>query len=745
MASTSTYSGVHLRGDIPPPSPPAIDDVLDVLPIAVSPPPPSLHQTFIDPLLHRTVITPPPPINPEACITPDSNLTFTHGQDIPEDVVPLIGTMFESEDAAYSFYNRYARYAGFGIKKGKFDNARRARFLHCTRQGNHTYKGEELACYCKKAENKVEENSDDVNKLLMFFKEMKVKNNNFYFDIQADEKDAIQNIFWCNASSRAAYHHFGDCITFDTTYRTNMFNMPLAVFVGCNHHMQSVILSVALLRDERAESFEWLFKTFLKCMGGKAPMCILTDEDPAMASAIREVLKNTIHRLCRWHVLKKYKKQLGVLYEMFKHRNFKEKLHFVINHPLTPSEFVAAWKDLVEEFELQGCECEPVLSTRYAFEEQLSKLYTRAVFTLFKETLFDSTAFLVNEVSNAMGAYVVTHGKTIRKNPWSQHAFQVTADVESGLYECECKTWIHTELSLHCNKQCLLLQLQCEPVLSTRYAFEEQLSKLYTRAVFTLFKETLFDSTAFLVNEVSNAMGAYVVTHGKTIRKNPWSQHAFQVTADVESGLYECECKTWIHTGLFCPHIVRVLSHLQVEKILPRYILKRYTRSAKEGGVFDDHDYRRFGLDSTSEIYRHTVLINEATKVAKKASKSTQCYDRAMEVFKELDIEIDGIPCEQLLNNEENNIGEMETDPVQAPLTAPPISTTKGRKKDKEKLVSKQTESKQRKDHSRRCSVCHKIEGHNARTCPSRSKRQKTTTRQARDDYDEEDEEDEEE
>ncbi|XP_052137610.1 uncharacterized protein LOC127756264 [Oryza glaberrima] len=43
------------------------------------------------------------------------------GQDIPEDVVPSIGMTFESKDAAYSFYNRYAR----------------------------------------KAENKVEENSDD--------------------------------------------------------------------------------------------------------------------------------------------------------------------------------------------------------------------------------------------------------------------------------------------------------------------------------------------------------------------------------------------------------------------------------------------------------------------------------------------------------------------------------------------------------------------------------------------------------
>ncbi|XP_066161928.1 protein FAR1-RELATED SEQUENCE 5 [Oryza sativa Japonica Group] len=130
-------------------------------------------------------------------------------------------------------------------------------------------------------------------------------------------------------------------------------------------------------RDERAESFEWLFKTFLKCMGGKAPMCILTDEDPAMASAIREVLKNTIHRLCRWHVLKKYKKQLGVLYEMFKHRNFKEKLHFVINHPLTPSEFVAAWKDLVEEFELQGCE---VMENLYNLRAEWIPAYFKQIY-----------------------------------------------------------------------------------------------------------------------------------------------------------------------------------------------------------------------------------------------------------------------------------------------------------------------------------------------------------------------------
>lgn len=110
--------------------------------------------------------------------------------------------------------------------------------------------------------------------------------------------------------------------------------------------------------------------------------------------------------------------------------------------------------------------------------------------------------------------------------------------------------------------------------------------------------------TTFLVNEVSGAMGAYMVTHGK----NLWSQHAFQVTADLESGLYECECKTWItqvcarsrfiianvqscyccYTLRYCdyhvagrPHVARVLCHLQVENIPPRYVLKRYPRSSR--------------------------------------------------------------------------------------------------------------------------------------------------------------------
>jgi hypothetical protein len=52
--------------------------------------------------------------------------------------------------------------------------------------------------------------------------------------------------------------------------------MPLGVFVGVNHHLQSTVFACALIRDESEDSFIWLFQTFLRCMNGKHPTIILT-------------------------------------------------------------------------------------------------------------------------------------------------------------------------------------------------------------------------------------------------------------------------------------------------------------------------------------------------------------------------------------------------------------------------------------------------------------------------------------
>ena len=88
----------------------------------------------------------------------------------------------------------------------------------------------------------------------------------------------------------------------DTTFQTNKPEMPFAPILGTNHHRQTIIFGAALLFDESADSFVWVFSNFLKAMSGKQPTTIFTDQSTAMEKAIKLVFPNASHRLCLWHI-----------------------------------------------------------------------------------------------------------------------------------------------------------------------------------------------------------------------------------------------------------------------------------------------------------------------------------------------------------------------------------------------------------------------------------------------------------
>ena len=75
-----------------------------------------------------------------------------------------------------------------------------------------------------------------------------------------DDDLPVRNVFWVDARSRAAYEFFHDVIIFDTTYLTNKYDMPLAPFIGINHHGESIILGCGLLSGEDTVSFVWVFR-----------------------------------------------------------------------------------------------------------------------------------------------------------------------------------------------------------------------------------------------------------------------------------------------------------------------------------------------------------------------------------------------------------------------------------------------------------------------------------------------------
>lgn len=152
---------------------------------------------------------------------------------------------------------------------------------------------------------------NDMMQLLDYFSRKQAQDQMFYYTSDTDEYNTVQNIFWSEGRCRRLYDQYGDCVSFDTTYETNKYNLPFAPFMGITGHGENCLFGCAFLQDETIATFTRLFKAFVVCMGGKAPQTIITDQDIAMKVAVAKIFPQTIHRNCLFHILKKAKEKAG--------------------------------------------------------------------------------------------------------------------------------------------------------------------------------------------------------------------------------------------------------------------------------------------------------------------------------------------------------------------------------------------------------------------------------------------------
>jgi len=239
----------------------------------------------------------------------------------------------------------------------------------------------------------------------------------FYYSVQLDQELRLMNVFWRDGESKVDYDCFGDVVVFDTTYRTNKYDLICAPFVGVNHHWQNVMFGCALLLDESSTSFNWLFKVFLESMGDKQPKTIFTDQDAAMAKAIADVMPKTSHRLCLWHISKNAPSRLG---DLKSDRKFRSLLNQCMSGCDSEEKFENTWAEMINEYKLQDHKW---LKSMYKIRHKWSTAYSKSVFSadIKSSQRSENTNSLLGEIASTtthLPQFLLEFEKMVKK--WRQ-------------------------------------------------------------------------------------------------------------------------------------------------------------------------------------------------------------------------------------------------------------------------------------------------------------------------------------
>lgn len=434
----------------------------------------------------------------------------------------------------------------------------------------------------------------DAQNLLNYFKKMQAENPGFFYAIQLDDENRMTNVFWADARSRTAYKYFGDAVIFDTMYRPNQYLVPFAPFTGVNHHGNMVLFGCALILDESESSFTWLFRTWLSAMNDRPPVSITTDQDRAIKAAVAQVLPGTRHCICKWHILREGQERLAHIY--LAHPSFYRELYTCINFLETIEDFEASWASLLDRYDLHRNEW---LQAVYNARDQWAPVY-------FRSTFF--AALSSNQgVGSFFDGYVNQH---------------TTIPLFFKQYERALEHSLEKEIEADYDTICTT------PVLKTPSPMEQQAANLYTKKVFAKFQEELVETFVYTANNIE---GDGVVSKYR-VAKYEHDDKAYMVIINASEKKTNCSCQMFEYSGILCRHILTVFTVTSVLTLPSHYILKRWTRNAKNPIGFDETN-----TDPSIETLtmRFNNLCWEAIRFAEEGAASVETFNGAMSALRE--------------------------------------------------------------------------------------------------------------
>ncbi|KAM1023174.1 hypothetical protein COP2_045249 [Malus domestica] len=359
----------------------------------------------------------------------------------------------------------------------------------------------------------------DAQSLINHFKRKQVEDPMFFYTVQVDQENQMTNFFWRDGRSIIDYECFGDVVIFDTTYRTNKYNMICAPFV------------CAFLLDEKTATFEWLFEAFLESMGNRKPRTIFTNQCQAMANAIMVVFPETCHRLCTWHISMNATRNIPTLYGI---PEFKRLFNKCLDGCQTELEFQQTWDAMIEEFNVAQ---NIWLKGLYAIREKWCPVFSQDAFSVrIKST-------------------------------------QRSESMNNVFHRMSTKTMTLTEFVLHYEKQAngmhskeLEETFRCKQGLPSTAAkkngFLKRAASVYTRKIYKFLAYEFVGSLAVKMHEVESD-GTF-----QTFELNEEGHRTVYVVKFNSSTLnISCSCKRFESMGLLCRHALWVMNVKEVSQI----------------------------------------------------------------------------------------------------------------------------------------------------------------------------------
>ncbi|KAJ4809530.1 Protein FAR1-RELATED SEQUENCE 5 [Rhynchospora pubera] len=461
--------------------------------------------------------------------------------------------------------------------------------------------------------------------------------------------------------------------------------MPLAPFVGVNHHRQSIFFGMALLRSEGTSNFSWLFETWLKAMYDKHPLAIITDQDKAMKSAIKIVFPNTIHRCCKWHIMRKARENLATLYRL--NPTFQPELELIINCSKTILEFENNWAAMIEKYKLKE---NNHLKNMYEMRTEWVPAYFQGIF------FADMSTTQRNESVNAL--------------------FKMWVNAHTSIYKFVLKFDAMIETIWQNEDDEDLKTMDKVPNLWSMYEFEKDARAFYTRNVFKKFKELLYKSTPGGVIEKETHVLYEVNLKGGNCN----CKESYVVSVDKKDGIFSCDCKGFDFEGLLCSHALKVMCNLGIEHLPSHYILKRWCKNANAEVKRPINDRSRdAGNSEALRMFRIATLKPKLNQITELASNDVSTFKMVDDKLSELLSQVlQMVPknSSQLLELQTaNDEGSEQLSSVSFTIHDPPPSQCKGRKRKPARWKSP-IEIPPKKGNT--CSYCKKKGLHNIRTCP---------------------------